>query len=197
MKLGIRVGDVMTRNFIHADSSTNLSRCAKKMIKSNVGSLIIKEKEYFKGLLTSKDILRTIVEKKDISKVSADEIMSKKVPTIRPDKDLYDAILLMNKKKTRRLPVANSKKVIGMLTFKDILKIEPTLFDTMYDLSEIRGAKSKHAATGIRAYKERKALASGLTWIREGECDECGKYDALYNMEGDLLCEDCRDEISD
>ena len=195
MKLGIKVGDVMTRNFVRINPSTNLSKCADKMVKSRVGSLIITEKGALRGLLTNNDILRTVTEKKDISRISAESIMSKKVPTIKPERDLFDAILLMNKKKTRQLPVSNSRKVLGMLTFKDIIRIEPTLLDTMQNLSEIREAKSKHEATGIRAYRERKALASGLTWIREGECNECGEHGLLYNMEGDLLCEDCRDDL--
>lgn len=196
MKLGIKVGDVMTRSFISLDPDTSISQCAKKMVKKNVGSLIIEENGAFKGLLTNKVILRAVMEKKDISELSADNIMSKKNPSIKPEKDIYDAIILMNKKKTRHLPVVDNNKIIGMLTFKDILKIEPTLLDTMGDLAEIKEAREKHKATGIKAYKERKALACGTTWIREGQCEDCGEYDVLYSIDGDLLCGECKDKTS-
>lgn len=195
MKLGVEVGEVMTRNFIHAKPDMTLSDCASKMIKNKVGSLIIKEKNKLLGLLTNRDILRAIVEKKDISKLSANNLMAKKIATIKPNKDVYDAIILMNQKKIRQLPVISENKVIGMLTIKDILKIEPTLLDSVCDLAEIKEARAKHKTTGIRTYRERKALASGDTWIREGQCDECDEYDVLFNVDGELLCEECRDEV--
>lgn len=29
---------------------------------------------------------------------------------------------------------------------------------------------------------------------REGECEDCGAYGRLYEIDGKLLCEDCKDE---
>lgn len=195
MKLGVKVGDVMTRNFVHVKPDTTLIKCAKEMIHRRVSSLIVKEKDKLKGLILNNLVLKAIVEKKDISKINTKDIMVQKVATIHPNKDIYEAILLMNRKKVRQIPVTiNKDKVIGMITMKDILKIEPTLFDTAAEIIEIKEATAKRRATGIRRYKERKALACGTTWMREGECDECGEFDALYNLDGELLCEDCRDE---
>ncbi len=195
MRLGVKVGDVMTRDFIYLDPATSISKCADKMIKKNVGSLIIKESNELMGLLKSTDILRAIIEKKDISEMKASDIMAKKIATIKPDKDIFEAIVLMNKKKTRQLPVINNNKVIGIITFKDILKVEPTLLDSMCDLADLRESRLKHKSNGIKAYRERKALDCGTIWAKEGQCDECGEYDVLYNIEGDLLCEECRDKV--
>ena len=71
MDTGIKVGDLMTRNFIHVAPETNLRQCAKTMIKKRVGSLIIKDGDKLKGILTEKDIIWAIVKKskKDLNKV--------------------------------------------------------------------------------------------------------------------------------
>jgi hypothetical protein len=29
---------------------------------------------------------------------------------------------------------------------------------------------------------------------KEGECEECGAYGRLYDVDGRLICEDCKDE---
>ena len=87
MKIGVKVGDVMTRSFIHSNPATSISKCANEMIKNNVGSLIIKDKAKLVGLLTSKDILRVIVGKKDISKINAEHLVTRKIATIRSKRE--------------------------------------------------------------------------------------------------------------
>ena len=45
MDTGIKVGDIMTRNFVSTSPETDLRNCAKLMVKKRVGSLIIQEGE--------------------------------------------------------------------------------------------------------------------------------------------------------
>ncbi len=46
-KIGIRVGDIMTRNFIYVSPESSLIDCAKEMINKHVGSLIVKKEQEF------------------------------------------------------------------------------------------------------------------------------------------------------
>ena len=43
MKIGIKVGDIMTRDFVSVKPDTNIINCAKLMMKKRVGSLILEE----------------------------------------------------------------------------------------------------------------------------------------------------------
>ena len=63
MNIGIKVGDLMTRNFIRADPEMDLAKCAKRMIKKRVGSLVITEGDVLRGILTEKDIVYAVVKK--------------------------------------------------------------------------------------------------------------------------------------
>jgi len=57
--------------------------------------------------------------------------MIKKVITITPDVDIYEALLVMRDEDVRMLPVLDGNKLVGLLTVKDILKIEPALFELL------------------------------------------------------------------
>jgi CBS domain-containing protein len=145
MNENIKVGDIMTRNFIHISPDTPLHQCTKTMIKKRVGSLVLKEKNKISGILTEKDLVWALYKKKgkDFNKIKAEDIATKKVVSIRPDASLEEAIKKMNKKKIRRLPVISNKQMIGYLTQKDILKFNPKLFETLNEISSIREEADK------------------------------------------------------
>ena len=196
MKIGVKVGDVMTRDFIAVSPDTSVADCSKEMIKNKVGSLIIKENQRLEGIITEGDIIRAIAKKKDLSKIKAREVMSKNVMTVSPSEDIYDALLKMKGKMAgksiRWLPVAVKGSVIGMLTVKDILRIEPSLFEIASKYTPIREEEEKLKMIALR--KKSKGLASGNVWSKEGECEECESYGILYNVEGRMLCEECKEE---
>src|SRR3989344_1499312 len=99
MKIGVKVGDVMTRNFVSARPEIPVLSAIGLMVKKRVGSLILEEDGFLKGILTEKDIMWALSKKKDLSGVKANEICSRKITTIKPSADIYDAIVLMKKKK--------------------------------------------------------------------------------------------------
>jgi len=184
-KIGVKVGDIMTRNLITAKPSISIRDAAKLMTKKRVGGLLLTEDNTLKGILTEKDIIWALSKKtkNDLSEVKAEDICAKKLTTIKPSADVTDAIRLMRKKKFRRLPVTIKKKVIGYLTLKDILRIQPELFEIAQE-----GYIIKEQAEKI------KRKNSGEEF-KEGICEECGNYDMLYKEDGRLICESCRNAM--
>jgi len=174
MKLGIKVGDVMARNFISAKTNISLLAAVDLMVKKRVGSLIIEEEGILRGILTEKDIMWALSKKKDLTGIKAIDICTRKITTIKPSADVYDAVRLMKKVKFRRLPVTIKKRVIGYLTLKDILRIQPELFEIARE-----GYKRKEVGRVIR----------------EGICENCEKFELLYNYGGKLLCEECGEKV--
>jgi signal-transduction protein with cAMP-binding, CBS, and nucleotidyltransferase domain len=192
MKIGVKVGDVMTREFVAVSPDLAVSLCAREMMAKHVGSLIVKENQHLKGIITEGDVIKAIAEKKDLAKIKAKDVMTKSVVSISPSEDMYNALIKMRGKKVRWLPVTVKGRVIGMLTVKDILRIEPSLFEIVKEFTPIKEEEEKYEAVKLR--KKRASLARGDIWAREGECDECGSFGLLYNIDGRLLCEDCKDE---
>lgn len=132
MKTGISIRDAMTTKPIVASREDSIKYCAQKMKENDVGSIIILEQITPVGIISEKDIVERVVAKGlDPTKVKAKSIMVKNLITISPDKDLYQAIELMAKEEIRKLSVIENKKFIGLITSKDILKIEPSLFEIL------------------------------------------------------------------
>jgi CBS domain-containing protein len=115
MKIGIQVGEVMTRNFVSARPDIPVLSAIRLMLKKRVGSLVLEENRLLKGILTEKDIMWALSKKQNLTGVKAGDICTKKITTIKPQADIYDAIMLMRKKKLRRLPVSVNKKSLVIL----------------------------------------------------------------------------------
>ncbi len=138
----------MTRNFFYCGQETEVLEAVKIMTKNRTGSLVVKEKEKLVGILTERDILLALAKKSDIRGVKVKEIMTKRVVTISPNKDIYDTIIIKKKKGLRRLPVVEKNKVIGIITWKDILKIAPSLFDVIVESIKIKEETEKLKKAG-------------------------------------------------
>lgn len=185
MKIGVKVGDIMTRNFVSVSPDTSLLDCARKMVKKRVGSLILKENDKLKGIITEGDIIWALTKKsrKELKQIEAKEIAPRKLVTIKPSADLYEALQKMKKTKYRWLPVTIKGNVIGFLTLKDVLRIEPSLFETAREIMQISEESEK--------LKRRRAGEK----FKEGLCEECGNFDILYIVDNRLICEACRDAM--
>jgi signal-transduction protein with cAMP-binding, CBS, and nucleotidyltransferase domain len=139
MKTGIKVVDAMTRTPIKVGPNETLLNCAQKMMVGDVGSLIIEENGVLLGILTEKDIVNKVVSKNlDIETTPVKKVMSTTMIKISPDLDLYDAIYFMSREGVRRLPVTDGDKLIGLLTYKDVLKIQPDLYDIFIEKFKLR-----------------------------------------------------------
>ncbi len=105
--------------------------------------------------------------------------MKRKVITIKPGADITEAMTRFRKKKLRRLPVVENGKLIGFLTTKDILRIDPGLFQMIAETIKIKEETEKLKRSDIEAPR------------KQGICEECGEYEILYHDEVQWLCDKC------
>lgn len=186
----IHVADVMTRDPMTARPDDDLLKCSKKMVKKRVGSLVLVDEENkVVGFLSQKDILWAIVKKskKDLKNISAKQVAAKKVVTIRPDADIREAVKKMEKKKFDRLPVVlKGKKLVGIVTVKDILSFQPEIYPELEEYAKIREEQEK--LKRIKHSKNRE-------FMHEGVCEECGETDLLYKIDGRIICESCMNDM--
>lgn len=178
MKTGYKVCDAMTEKPITISPDLTIQQCAEIMSERHVGAVIIKDKGKLSGIITEQDIVRRSVIKNDKPSVrKASEIMETDMHTIEPEKDIFDALIRMKELNIRHLPVVSNNKMVGLLTLKDVLKIEPQLFDLLVEKFEIREG-------------ERKPINKAND--KEGICQLCGAYsEELVDKEGSLVCSKC------
>ena len=138
MKTGIKIIDAMTNRPRSIGPDETITNCTKLMMDKNIGSLLVKEEEKLLGFLTERDLVKMIALGINPSTTKVKRVMTTRIVTIAPEKDIYDAIILMNKENLRRLPVILNDKVIGLITLRDILTIQPTLFELIMDMVDIK-----------------------------------------------------------
>ena len=181
MKTGYKVYDCMTTKPISISPEISLEECAKVMDVNHVGALVVKENHVSKGLITEQDIVRKVISKgiNPLTKKVKD-FMESELITISPNDDIYDALIKMRDLNIRHLPVVDNGKMVGLLTLKDILKIEPQLFELLVDRFELREETRKP----INRFIPNEAI-----------CQGCGAYvEDVKRVKGSLLCERCAKE---
>ena len=180
----IAVGDIMTRKFVSASPFDSLQKCAKIIAKERVNSLLITNKKRLLGILTARDILWAITKSPSVNlkNIKAIDIATRKVAVIKPSADISEALKKMKSLNFRRLPVLSKGEVIGILTLKDILAIEPEIYGEIQELMDLR-EKKENLEINFNSFPE------------AGLCQNCGAFSELINIEDKLLCPDCRDEL--
>ncbi|HLI46245.1 MAG TPA: CBS domain-containing protein [Geobacterales bacterium] len=170
----ILVEEIMNDKPVCVDKSINISTLADMMSKKNVEAVIIVENDEPIGIVTEKDLLTKVLAKKlNPEDTKAEDIMSSPVITISPTEDIITAMKKMLSYNVRRLIVTNGKKVIGLITVSDILRITPSLLEIM---------------------KEKLVVNTTLRETTMGYCDVCGQWsDYLVLVDGQYLCENCRE----
>jgi len=167
--------EVMKKNPIMIGIEANAAKAAKAMCTEEVGSVIILKNMKPIGIVTEEDLTCKVVAK-DLkpSTVHVNDIMSTPLITVSAEKTVADAARMMVKHKVRRLPVVDgAKKVIGIVTVRDLLAISNELNELLADLIEIN----------------REEI------VEQGECDRCSQLsDDLKRVDGALLCPSCREE---
>ena len=88
------------------------------------------------GKISERDLtFRVIPKNLNPKKTKVSKIMTKNVETIQPTKTTFDAIQVMKSKGFRHLPVLEKKKIIGILSMRD-------LYD--YANNELQDSLKKH-----------------------------------------------------
>jgi len=188
-EIGVRprmlVKDIMTSPVVTIGEHETIYRAAKLMDKHNVGCVIVTSKEDKPvGILTERDLIKRVLAKNTLpSRERAGKVMTSPLITIDSDETLQEAARKMSRLNVRRLGVVYRGNLVGIITGKDILAVTPELLEIIQERAKIE----KEPATEEEA-PEPRPLA--------GYCDHCGRWsDALKEVEGLLLCEECQTEM--
>ena len=116
----MKVKEAMHKGAEWVPPETPLAQLAKKEL--DIGSIPVGENDRHIGMVTDRDITcRAVANGKDISRLTARDVMSKGIIYCTDTEDLHDALRLMEVNRIRRLPVINDKKrMVGMLSIGDV-----------------------------------------------------------------------------
>lgn len=117
------VRSVMNRKrFVTAPPETTVSEAGMLMAKKNVGAVMIVEHGCLVGIFTERDALfRVIARGHDPRTVRLVDVMTTEPKTVDPDKSYGYALLIMQEKGFRHLPVIENGKPVGIVSSRNAL----------------------------------------------------------------------------
>lgn len=118
------VKDLMQSNVFTAQPNQSVFSVSVLMASKNVGAVpVVKEDGTFVGIITDRDIVtRCNALGKDPNKTKVCECLTANPTRTVPSQPVRDAIKLMADFGTRRLPVVENDKLIGIISISDIAK---------------------------------------------------------------------------
>ena len=177
MKFRVAIKDVMKKKVLCISPKDPVQKAAKLMSENKTGYVVVGTRDSAKGIITTTDIVRRFVAK-GCKAGKAESIMTRDFSKINEKKTLEDAAHMIVKRNVEKLVVINDKdEITGIITTKDILKIEPALLEVLIESMKMYGRPGK---------RDREEAA---------ECESCGNYsENLKSVNGQWLCEECRGE---
>jgi CBS domain-containing protein len=135
----------MNARMVMRDSKTSVLELAKVMVEWNVSSVAITDEEQNKkviGILTERDIVKSIAKGTSPDAVTAGSVMSSQILSIRKDQPIEEAALIMIRNKVRHLLVEDSSPppsahtggvIIGIITATDLARyLKKRMKDTTF-----------------------------------------------------------------
>ena len=175
----VKVKEIMKKEVITADPEMSVIDAAKIMTNNRIGSVVIMEGDKPKAVFTDDDIVSVIAYGKDPKTTKIKDVLGKKkLITASPEDDILEVTKRMVKNGIKRMPVVKNGKLVGIISDKELLLVEPGLINV---LSE--------------KLKMKVEAVAQLDQEIEGICEDCGEYsDSLRYVGGRWLCEDCRNQ---
>ena len=120
------VKDLMTKDVRVCFPTDTIFKAAEIMAVNDLGLLVVVDDDprfIPRGIITDTDILKRIVLKEKNPKLTlVQDIMTKSMTSISSDETATNAAQKMFQYRVKRLPVVDDKRLVGIISHKDLLE---------------------------------------------------------------------------
>ncbi|MHC1713934.1 MAG: CBS domain-containing protein [Solidesulfovibrio sp.] len=135
-----KVSEIMTREVVTEPGNITVREAVRRMADRSISCLIVARDGRPAGIITERDVVRLLSESPHLGRLKLYDIMSCPVVCVEADRPIFEASMVMKKRRMRRLVVVDDDlRVLGLVTQSDI----------------VRGLESKYVRTLKSALKEK------------------------------------------
>ncbi len=114
----------------------------RRMVENNIGVVAVVRNGELVGMFSERDLMKRVVAQGgDAGTLKVGEVMTTGITAITPDAPIEGAMLLMKQGGFRHLPITQGRKIIGMLSLRDLLL--HTVNEKDYELDMFRDYVTK------------------------------------------------------
>jgi CBS domain-containing protein len=134
----LKLKDMMTRDVLSVTPDTTLRDAMQLLSERHVGGAPVVDRGKVVGIFSSTDILAFLADLNDptsslafrprsrrtapLEDVTVDEVMTRKVESLRPECSVDEAAVLMVNKQIHRVLVTDGNSLLGIVTTSDVAR---------------------------------------------------------------------------
>jgi CBS domain-containing protein len=116
------------RDVLAIEADATVLEAARRMVKANVGSLLVRSGGEVVGIVTERDYLRRVaLEGRDETGTAVREIMSSPLVVATPETTIDECMAMMTDQRVRHMPVVDGGEVVGLVSIGDLVKYRSKL----------------------------------------------------------------------
>jgi CBS domain-containing protein len=123
------VDDICRPGAIAAAAGDSLDQIADRLQAKDVSALVILDGYRLAGIITERDIVRAVADRRDLADGTAGEYMTCEPATVGLETPLAEVARRMLALGVRHLPVVVAGDVLGMVSARDLLQVERATTD--------------------------------------------------------------------
>ena len=135
----MKAQNIMSRNLIIMNDNTSISEVARIMKEKDIGFIPISNDNKIIGVITDRDIVVNAISNKCSLDTPVKEYATKNVISVNIDDNVSKILNVMRKNKVKRVLVNDEHKLVGIVSFSDILNNNE--FDILNTMKEIWSIK--------------------------------------------------------
>jgi CBS domain-containing protein len=104
-------------------SDQSLLDASKQMAECRIGALLVMDKGTLTGIITERDIVRSVANGKSCKDVRTKDVMTTNLIVSKSGDDLDYVMAVMIQNNIRHLPVVDEHGLVGMLSMRDVVRV--------------------------------------------------------------------------
>ncbi|MFQ5544070.1 MAG: CBS domain-containing protein [Nitrospiria bacterium] len=113
---------IVHREVESLEMDARISDVAAVMRNKKIGSVFIKDRDHYKGIVTESDMVRKVLTKEMSYDTAASEIMGAPLVEIDIEKSVMEANHMMHFHSIRHLSISEKGEIIGLISVRDIVR---------------------------------------------------------------------------
>jgi CBS domain-containing protein len=135
MASNVLVRDIMTKDVKVVRNDTSVHEVVATMSKFDVDAVLVVQSGKPTGIITTRDVLvRAVEHGMPLGSLIARMIYTNPLVTIDEEATVEEATKLMKRWRIKHLPVTKNDKLVGMLSYTDIVFAVPAMLSEMEEL---------------------------------------------------------------
>ena len=118
------IAGLYRREVVTAGLADSVRKAAKRMRLHEVSALPVMEHDRVMGIVTERDITRAVAEETDLATATVADVMTQHPLVATPDEEVQGVATRMLEHGIRHLPVVAGRRLLGVISARDLLAVE-------------------------------------------------------------------------